>query len=279
MTGCERASEPTVSQEMDDALVLYGKRFTSRLLIGTALYPSPEVMRDAIRASGAQIITVALRRQSPEAGGGSSVWDYIQALGLQLLPNTAGCRTAREAVTLAQMARDIFGTDWIKLEVIGDDYNLQPDPIGTLEAARELVRLGFKVFPYCTDDLVLGQRLLEAGCEVLMPWGSPIGTGRGLQNPYALETLRARLPKVPLIVDAGIGRPSHAVQAMELGMDAILLNTAVAQATQPILMGHAFRVALEAGRTGFLAGAMPERQTAQPSTPTLGMPFWHQTAS
>lgn len=278
MTG-ERASEDTVSQAMDDALVLYGKRFTSRLLIGTALYPSPEVMRDAIRASGAQIITVALRRQSPEAGGGSSVWDYIQALGLQLLPNTAGCRTAREAITLAQMARDIFGTDWIKLEVIGDDYNLQPDPIGTLEAARELVRLGFKVFPYCTDDLVLGQRLLEAGCEVLMPWGSPIGTGRGLQNPYALETLRARLPKVPLIVDAGIGRPSHAVQAMELGMDAILLNTAVAQATQPILMGQAFRVALEAGRTGFLAGAMPERQTAQPSTPTLGMPFWHQTAS
>lgn len=260
----------------DDGLELYGRRLESRLLIGSALYPSPDVMRDAIRASGAEIVTVALRRQAPEAGGGNSVWDYIRAMDLNLLPNTAGCHTAREAVTLAQMAREIFHTDWVKLEVIGDDYNLQPDPIATLDAARELVRLGFKVFPYCTDDLVLCQRLLDAGCEVLMPWGSPIGTGRGLQNPYALETLRARLPNVPLIVDAGIGRPSHAVQALELGFDAILLNTAVAQATQPVMMARAFRAALEAGRAGYLAGAMPERQTAQPSTPTLGMPFWHQ---
>lgn len=270
---------PTDTAAGGDRLELYGRHFGSRLLIGSALYPSPDVMRDAIRASGAEIVTVALRRQAPEAGGGSSVWDYIRAMDLQLLPNTAGCNTVKEAVTLAQMAREIFATDWIKLEVIGDDYNLQPDPIGTLEAARELVRLGFKVFPYCTDDLVLCQRLLDAGCEVLMPWGSPIGTGRGLQNPYALETLRARLPGVPLIVDAGIGRPSHAVQALELGFDAILLNTAVAQATQPVTMARAFRAALQAGRDGYLAGAMPERQTAQPSTPTLGMPFWHQTGS
>lgn len=271
-----RNPPPTDAVADADRLELYGCHFGSRLLIGSALYPSPDVMRDAIRASGAEIVTVALRRQAPEAGGGNSVWDYIRAMGLQLLPNTAGCHTVKEAVTLAQMAREIFATDWIKLEVIGDDYNLQPDPIGTLEAARELVRLGFKVFPYCTDDLVLCQRLLDAGCEVLMPWGSPIGTGRGLQNPYALETLRARLPGVPLIVDAGIGRPSHAVQALELGFDAILLNTAVAQATQPVTMARAFRAALQAGRDGYRAGAMPERQTAQPSTPTLGMPFWHQ---
>lgn len=263
----------------EDSLVLYGQRFESRLLIGSALYPSPEVMRDAIRASGAGIVTVGLRRQSPEAGGGDSVWDYIRAMGLSLLPNTAGCRTAKEAVTLARMARDIFATDWIKLEVIGDDYNLQPDPVGTIDAARELTRLGFRVFPYCTDDLVMCQRLLDAGCELLMPWGSPIGTGRGLQNPYALETLRARLPHTPLIVDAGIGRPSHAVQALELGFDAVLLNTAIAQAANPVGMARAFRAALTAGREGYLAGAMAERQTAQPSTPTLGMPFWHQTGS
>lgn len=259
-----------------DALVLYGQQLPSRLLIGTALYPSPQVMREAILASGAGVVTVSLRRQAPEAGGGNSVWEYIRELGLALLPNTAGCRTAKEAITLAQMSREIFATDWIKLEVIGDDYNLQPDPFGTLDAARELTRLGFKVFPYCTDDLVLCQRLLDAGCELLMPWGSPIGTGRGLQNPYALETLRARLPDVPLIVDAGIGRPSHAVQALELGMDAILLNTAVAQASDPVGMAQAFRDAVSAGRAAWCAGAMPPRQTAQPSTPTLGMPFWHQ---
>lgn len=260
----------------DDDLTLYGQHLSSRLLIGTALYPSPEVMREAVLASGAQVVTVSLRRQSPETGGGDEVWRYIRELGLTLLPNTAGCHTPKEAITLAQMSREIFATDWIKLEVIGDDYNLQPDPAGTLEAARQLTHLGFRVFPYCTDDLVLCQRLLDAGCEVLMPWGSPIGTGRGLQNPYALETLRARLPRVPLIIDAGIGRPSHAVQALELGMDAVLLNTAVAQAADPVIMARAFRWAVAAGRGGWRAGAMPPRQTAQPSTPTLGMPFWHQ---
>ncbi len=263
----------------NDDFVLYGQQLPSRLLIGTALYPSPQVMREAILASGAGVVTVSLRRQAPEAGGGNSVWEYIRELGLALLPNTAGCRTAKEAITLAQMSREIFATDWIKLEVIGDDYNLQPDPLGTLDAARELTRLGFKVFPYCTDDLVLCQRLLDAGCELLMPWGSPIGTGRGLQNPYALETLRARLPDVPLIVDAGIGRPSHAVQALELGMDGILLNTAVAQASDPVGMAQAFRDAVSAGRAAWRAGAMPPRQTAQPSTPTLGMPFWHQAGA
>ena len=259
-----------------DSWVLYGKTFDSRFLIGTALYPSPQIMRDAIIASGAQIITVSLRRQAPEQGGGNAIWDYIRELDRALLPNTAGCRTAKEAVTLAQMSREIFQTDWIKLEVIGDDYNLQPDPFATLDAAQQLLALGFKVFPYCTDDLVFCSRLRDLGCEVLMPWGAPIGTGRGLINPYALQTIRERITDVPLIVDAGIGKPSHAMQAMELGYDGVLLNTAVAQAADSPLMAQAFGEAIEAGRKSYRAGAMPERQTAQPSTPTLGTPFWHK---
>ncbi|MFT5033875.1 MAG: thiazole synthase [Bermanella sp.] len=260
-----------------DTWTLYGATFTSRLLIGSALYPSPQVMSEAIHASGSEIITVSMRRQAPEEAGGQSLWTHIQKLNKTMLPNTAGCHSVKEAVTLAQMSREMFETDWIKLEVIGDDYNLQPDPIATIEAADKLVKLGFKVFPYCTDDLVICQRLRDAGCEVLMPWGSPIGTGRGLMNPYNLQTIRERLPDIPLIVDAGIGKPSHAVMALELGYDGILLNTAVAQASAPVVMADAFRHALLAGRSAYLAGAMPERQTASPSTPTLGMPFWHQS--
>ena len=265
-----------MSVDRQDSWSLYGKSFTSRLLIGSALYPSPQVMCEAILASGAEIITVGLRRQSPEQGGGEAFWQQIKSLGKTLLPNTAGCHTVKEAVTLAQMSRELFETDWLKLEVVGDDYNLQPDPIATIEAAQQLSKMGFKVFPYCTDDLVVCQRLRDAGCEVLMPWGSPIGTGRGLMNPYNLQTIRERLPSLPLIVDAGIGKPSHAVQAMELGYDGILLNTAVAQASQPVTMAEAFRDALSAGRKAYRAGAMPARQTASPSIPTLGMPFWHQ---
>lgn len=258
-----------------DTWTLYGKTFRSRFLIGTALYPSPQLMREAIVASGAEIVTVSLRRQAPEQGGGNSIWDFIRQLERTLLPNTAGCRSVKEAVTLAQMSREIFETDWIKLEVIGDDYNLQPDPFATLQAAEQLLALGFQVFPYCTDDLVFCQRLRDAGCQVLMPWGAPIGTGRGLLNPYALQTIRERIPELPLLIDAGLGKPSHALQALELGFDGVLLNTAVAQAADPVLMATAFRGAIEAGRHGFNAGAMRERQTAQPSTPTLGTPFWH----
>lgn len=267
---------PLTTTEKKDDWQLYGKRFSSRMLIGTALYPSPQVMQQSIQASGTQIVTVSLRRQSPEAGGGNTIWDFIKQLNCELLPNTAGCHNVKEAITLAQMSREIFETNWLKLEVIGDDYNLQPDPIGTLEAAEKLIALGFEVFPYCTDDLVLCQRLRDVGCQVLMPWGAPIGTGRGLMNPYALQTIRERIPDIPLIVDAGIGKPSHAVQAMELGYDGILLNTAVAQAANPSMMANAFRGAVDVGRQSYLAGAMLERQTAQPSTPTLGTPFWHE---
>ncbi|SDZ74981.1 thiazole-phosphate synthase [Microbulbifer marinus] len=264
---------------MNEQLNLYGKNFNSRLLVGTALYPSPAIMRESVEASGAEIITLSLRRQSPEQQQGKMIWDYIRESGCQLLPNTAGCRTPREVIALAEMSREIFQTDWLKLEVIGDDYNLQPDPYGLIEAARELVKRGFKVLPYCTDDLVVCRRLLDVGCEVLMPWGAPIGTGQGLLNKYNLQTLRERLPDVPLIIDAGIGAPSQAAEAMEMGFDAVLLNTAIAKAQNPVVMAQSFRLAVEAGRSAHAAGLMVKRQTASPSTPTLDMPFWQQSSS
>lgn len=263
-----------------DLLQLFTAKFDSRLLVGTALYPSPAIMRASIEASGAQIITLSLRRQNPQQQQGKVLWDYIRQSGCQLLPNTAGCKTPKEAITLAEMSREIFATDWLKLEIIGDDYNLQPDPYGLVEAARELVQRGFKVLPYCTDDLVICRRLLDVGCEVLMPWGAPIGTGQGLLNKYNLQTLRERLPaKVPLIIDAGIGAPSQAMEAMEMGFDAILLNTAIAKAQNPVLMAQAFKQAVEAGRNARRAGLMVKRKNASPSTPTLDMPFWHQQSS
>lgn len=263
-----------------DSLELYATHFNSRLLVGTALYPSPALMRAAVERSGAEIITLSLRRQNPQQQQGRALWDYIRQSGRQLLPNTAGCKTPKEAIALAEMSREIFATDWIKLEVVGDDYNLQPDPLGLVEAARELIRRGFKVLPYCTDDLVICRRLLDVGCEVLMPWGAPIGTGQGLLNKYNLQTLRERLPAtVPLIIDAGIGAPSQAAEAMEMGFDAILLNTAIARAQNPVLMAQAFKQAVEAGRDARRAGLMVKRKSASPSTPTLDMPFWHQQIS
>jgi thiazole synthase len=244
----------------------------SRLFLGTARYPSPVVLQQAIAASGAQVVTVGLKRQLA-AGGTPNDLKLIQGSGTRVLPNTAGCYTAREAVNIAKMARELYETKWIKLEVLGDEYTLQPDPFETLVAARELVRDGFEVFPYCTDDLVLCQRLLDAGCRILMPWGAPIGSGQGIINPTALRTLRARLPGVPLVVDAGIGSPKDAVQAMELGFDAVLLNTAVAQADDPVGMARAFKLAVEAGRLGWESGIMAKQDMAVPSTPVTGRPF------
>lgn len=250
-----------------------GKDIQSRLFIGTALYPSPQIMLDAIKAAEAEVVTVSVRRQGL---GGENFWNQLKQLNCLWLPNTAGCHSAKEAVTTAEMAREIFQTNWIKLEVIGDEYNLQPDPFQLLEATKELVKRGFEVFPYCTDDLVLCQRLLDAGCNILMPWGAPIGTGRGLTDPYALQTLRKRLPDVPMVIDAGLGLPSHATQAMELGFDAVLLNTAIAQADNPVVMAEAFKEAVSSGRKAYQAGAMPQRDLAKPSTPVLGTPFWQQ---
>jgi thiazole synthase len=250
-----------------------GARLDSRFFLGTAGYPSPAILREAIAASGAQVVTVGLRRQLAGDGKPNDFMQIIRDSGARLLPNTAGCRTAQEAVTLSRMARELFGTNWIKLEVVGDEHTLQPDPFELVEAARTLVQDGFEVFPYCTDDLVSCQRLLDAGCRILMPWGAPIGSGQGLLNPFALRTLRARLPDVPLIVDAGIGSPKDAVQAMELGFDGILLNSAVAQARDPVAMARAFRLAVESGRLAWEAGIMARQDMAVPTTPVTGQPF------
>lgn len=250
--------------------VFYGTRIASRLMLGTAQYPSPAILADAFRRSGAGIATVSLRREGA-GGAGAGFWDLIRGLGVPVLPNTAGCYSVREAVTTAHMARELFGTDWIKLEVIGHPDTLQPDPFGLVEAARILCGDGFKVFPYTTEDGVLAGRLLEVGCEVLMPWGAPIGTGLGLNNPYGLRTLRAQFHEVPIVIDAGLGLPSHAAAAMEMGFDAVLLNTAVAKAGDPAAMAEGFARALDAGRLAFEADPMEPRDMAAPSTPVIGL--------
>lgn len=254
-----------------------GRQLRSRLLLGTARYPSLAVLQQAIAASGAEVVTVSLRRESATERAGTHFWSAIKEMGVQVLPNTAGCKTVKEAVTTAEMGREIFETPWLKLEVIGDDYTLQPHPFLLVEAAEELCRRGFQVFPYTTEDMVVAERLVQAGCSILMPWGAPIGSGQGLNNPYALRTLRARYPDVSLIVDAGIGKPSHAIAAMELGYDGVLVNTAVARAADPVRMARAFGLAVESGRLAYLAGAMPVQEMAEPSTPVTGTPFWHQS--
>ena len=256
-------------------LAFYGKQFSSRLLLGTARYPSPTIMQEAIRASGAEVVTVALRRESAGGRIGNAFWDLIRELNVAVLPNTAGCHTVQEAVTTAQLARELFGTPWIKLEVIGDNETLQPDPIGLVEAAGILIKDGFEVFPYCTEDLTVALRLREIGCQVIMPWAAPIGSARGITNRDALKLMRARLPDVMLVVDAGLGAPSHAAEALELGYDAVLLNTAVAKAHDPVNMAKAFRLAVDAGRIAYEAGLMGPRDFASPSTPVVGTPFWH----
>lgn len=254
-------------------MIVYGTELSSRLLLGTAQYPSPAIMAEAVKASGCEVVTVSLRRESGAERAGQAFWQIIRDLGLKVLPNTAGCHSAKEAITTAQMAREVFGTPWVKLEVIADHDTLQPDVFGLVEAARELSRQGFQVFPYTTEDLGTADRLLDAGCELLMPWGAPIGSGRGLANVPGLRTLRARHPDVPLVIDAGIGVPSHAAHAMELGYDAVLLNTAVAKAGDPVIMAGAFRQAVEAGRAAFLADPIEARDMATPSTPVFGMAF------
>src|SRR6478752_2325352 len=224
----------------------YGIELSSRVMMGTARFPSPAILAQAIRVSGAEVATVSLRRESGTDRAGQAFWSIIRDLGIRVLPNTAGCRSVKEAVTTAHMARDVFATKWLKLEVIGEDDTLQPDVFGLVEAARILTADGFEVFPYTTEDLVVAGKLVDAGCQVLMPWGSPIGSGRGLNNVFALKALRAHFPGIPLVIDAGIGVPSHAAQAMELGFDAVLINTAVARARDPVGMAAAFAQAVEA---------------------------------
>ncbi len=251
-----------------DGLVIADRRFSSRLLLGTAGYPNQQVMLDSLAAGEPAMVTVAIRRVSLE-GYAESVVDLVGAR-YPLLPNTAGCATVRDAVLTAQLAREALRTSWVKLELIGDRETLYPDVEQLLRATEELVKDGFTVLPYCNDDPVTCRKLADLGAAAVMPLGSPIGTGLGIINPYAIERICATSP-VPVILDAGIGTASDAAQAMELGCDAVLLNTAVAKAHDPRRMAAAMRAAVIAGRDARLAGRIPRRTQAEPSSPQLGL--------
>ncbi|MDP2357945.1 MAG: thiazole synthase [Beijerinckiaceae bacterium] len=252
---------------MNDALIIAGEHIPSRLLIGTAGYPNQKIMVDAIKASGAAVVTLSIRRISLQ-GHGSDTIGLLD--GYRFLPNTAGCETARDAILTAQLAREALGTNWIKLEVIGDRETLYPDASELLEATRVLVDDGFVVLPYCSDDPVLCQRLADLGAAAVMPMGSMIGSGMGVANPANLEVI-CRRATVPVIVDAGIGTASDAVIAMELGASGVLLNTAVAKADDPVAMAHAMRLAVESGSFARAAGRIPRRGRAEASSPQLGL--------
>ena len=251
----------------------YGVTLANGLMLGTAQYPSPAILADAFKRSAASVATVSLRRESGKDRAGQDFWQLIRDLDVHVLPNTAGCHSVKEAVTTAHMAREVFGTKWIKLEVIGEEDTLQPDVFGLVEAAQILTEDGFQVFPYTTEDLVVADRLLQVGCEVLMPWGAPIGSGLGLNNIFGLRAMRAHFPDVPLVIDAGLGLPSQAAQAMELGFDAVLLNTAVAKAGNPAVMAEAFATAVRAGQLVQVADPIEPRDMAAPSTPVIGKAF------
>ena len=253
----------------DDLLEIGDRVFGSRLILGTGGFRSLETMAAAIEASGTEMVTVALRRVDPAAEG--SVLDLIRRLDLFALPNTAGCYTARDAVRTAKLAREAFDTDWVKLEVIGDDRTLLPDAPALLEAAEELVDEGFTVLPYTNDDPVLARRLEEAGCAAIMPLGSPIGSGMGIRNPYNLTLIREQT-RLPVILDAGIGTASDAALAMELGCDGVLVASAISRAHDPVAMARAIRAAVEAGRLARGAGRIPRRRYAEASTPDEGLP-------
>jgi len=248
----------------------YGVEIDSPLMLGTAQYPSPSILISCFKKSKASVATVSLRRESSTSNSGNEFWSIIKKLNVQILPNTAGCHSVKEAVTTAHMAREIFNTKWIKLEVIGEEDTLQPDVFGLVEASKILSDEGFEVFPYTTEDLVVAEKLLNSGCKVLMPWGSPIGSGQGLNNVFGLKALRSHFPEIPMVIDAGIGLPSHATKAMELGFDAVLLNTAVAKAGDPIMMAEAFSYAILSGLLGKKADPMEPRDMAVPSTPIFG---------
>jgi thiazole synthase len=252
---------------MNDAFEIAGVKLDSRLLIGTAGYPNQRIMVDAVKASGASVVTVSIRRVSLQ-GHGSDTLNLLS--GYRFLPNTAGCETARDAILTAQLAREALDTNWIKVEVIGDRETLYPDSSELLEATRVLVDDGFVVLPYCSDDPVLCQRLADAGAAAVMPMGSLIGSGMGVANPANLELICRRSP-VPVIVDAGIGTASDAVIAMELGASGVLLNTAVARADDPVAMARAMRLAVESGRYARQAGRIPRRGRAEPSSPQFGL--------
>jgi thiazole synthase len=252
-----------------DQLVIAGRELHSRLILGTGGFANHEVLADALAASGAELCTVALRRVDPSARG--SILDVIEAAGVSVLPNTAGCFTARDAIITAQLARDAFETDWIKLEVIGDDRTLLPDAVELVAAAEALVDDGFVVLPYTTDDPVLARRLEDVGCAAVMPLGSPIGSGMGIRNPYNISIMVER-SSVPVVLDAGVGTASDAALAMELGCDAVLCASAISRAHDPVAMARAIRLSVEAGLLARGAGRIPRRLHAEPSTPLEGTP-------
>jgi thiazole synthase len=258
----------TAVQSQSEKLIIAGREFASRLIIGTGKYRSFDEMKAAHLASGAEMVTVAVRRV-PLDRSSESFLDHLDA-SLAILPNTAGCYTAGEAIRTARLAREALSTTLIKLEVIGDQTTLFPDNEGTLEAARVLVSEGFQVLPYFTDDLVMAKKLLDAGCAAVMPLAAPIGSGLGIQNPANLAIMREQLPNATIIVDAGVGTASDAAIAMELGADAVLMNTAIAEAQDSAQMARAMRLAIEAGRLAYLAGRMPKRLYASASSPLTG---------
>jgi thiazole synthase len=248
-----------------------GQQFESRLILGTGGFPRLETLAAAIRASGTEMVTVALRRIDPGARG--SLVDVLDAAGVRILPNTAGCYTARDAVLTAKLARDAFETEWVKLEVIGDERTLLPDAVELVLAAEQLVDDGFVVLPYTTDDPVLARRLEDVGCAAVMPLGSPIGSGMGIRNPYNLSIIVERAG-VPVVLDAGVGTASDAALAMELGCDAVLCASAISRAEDPVAMARAIRAGVEGGRLARLAGRIPRRLHASASTPEQGLPEW-----
>jgi thiazole synthase len=264
----DRASDGAARAALDE-LTIAGRTFRSRLLLGTGGFPSLAVLAEAIVASGSELVTVALRRVDPQARG--SLIDVLADAGVELLPNTAGCYTARDAVLTAQLAREAFQTDWIKLEVIGDEDTLLPDAPELLRAAEQLVDERFVVLPYTTDDPVLARRLADVGCAAVMPLGSPIGSGMGIRNPYNVALIREAVD-VPVVLDAGIGTASDAALAMELGCDAVLIASAISRAEDPARMAQAMRAAVDAGRLARGAGRIPRRLYATASTPDAGLP-------
>ena len=258
-----------------DPLVIAGHTFNSRLLLGTGGFSSHDALREALAESGTDVCTVALRRLDPSARG--SILDVLQAASVQILPNTAGCFTARDAVLTARLAREAFATDWVKLEVIGDDRTLLPDAPELLTAAEQLVQEGFVVLPYTTDDPILARRLEDIGCAAVMPLGSPIGSGMGILNPYNLAIMIER-SGVPVILDAGVGTASDAALALEFGCDAVLCASAISRAEDPVAMARAVRLGVEAGRLARRAGRIPRRRYAQASTPEKGIPELSQSS-
>src|SRR5436305_1302078 len=261
--------DPPLGEERDDPLLIAGRSLRSRLLLGTGGFTNLQTLAEAIEVSGSELVTVALRRIDPAARG--SLVDVLDAAGVELLPNTAGCHTARDAVTTAQLAREAFETDWVKLEVIGDEDALLPDAPELLRAAEELIDDGFVVLPYTNDDPVLARRLRDVGCAAVMPLGSPIGSGMGIRNPYNLALIREAID-VPVVLDAGIGTASDAALAMELGCDAVLAASAISRAQEPVRMARALRAAVQAGRLARTSGRIPRRLYATASTLDEGQP-------